>query len=608
MRALRLLAGLALAGVVWGSARGAPPTPAGSPALELPEPPSPKAVGPGRINPVPVSGALTPLTPPAPAARPGEASLYATPLTPPAPAATAPLPAPTHQALTPASAAEGAIPAAPPSVKDIVLDAGAGPSNDNPTGRQEPAVSLEWIGPPLGRVGEPIVYQLLVKNICGTKVHHVTVHAVVPKGTTVSATEPKATTKDDLLVWELGTLEPRQESRLDIQLVPAGVGAVNCQAYVTLTGGSAARFEVRQPKLTVKAAAPAKAVVGDPATVTLTIHNPGDATAERVKVQAVLSDGLQSLQGHTVEFQLDSLPAKESRTVLIPCAAKVPGEQTCSATVTAEPRLSAEDKVSIEVQCPRLEVAVSGPGMRYLDRHAALTLKVSNPGSAAAEGVMLVDQIPQGFKIVNATEGGRHDFVARTVTWSLGKLDAGGSKEVNLELVAVNPGEHKNLVSVTAARGLHAEGELLTRVEGLPALLMDLIDVEDPIEVGADTSYEVRITNTGTKTETNLQLTCTLPDKMEFRAAKCGAPINHHVEGREVIFDPLPKLAPRADVIYRVSVRGVEAGDLRFQARMKADGLTVPVLKEESTRVYGDEGASKPKAPEAPKELKDMPK
>jgi uncharacterized repeat protein (TIGR01451 family) len=603
MRTLRMLAGLALAGVVWGTARGGPPTPAGSPALELPEPPSSKAVG--RINPVPAQD----LAPPAPLARPAEAAPYAAPVTPPPASPVMPPSAPAHHdALAPPAPPAAAVPAAAPSVKDIALDGAAGPSNDNPTGRQEPAVSLEWIGPPLARVGEPIVYQVLVKNICGTKVHHVSVHAVVPKGTAVSATEPKATSKDDLLVWELGTLEPRQESRLDIQLVPAGTGAVNCQAFVTFTGGSAARFEVREPKLTVKATAPAKAVVGDPATITLTIHNPGDATAERVKVQAVLSDGLQSLQGQKVEFQLDSLPARESRTVLIPCGAKVAGEQTCSAVVTAEPKLSAEDKATIEVQCPRLEVSVAGPGMRYLDRHAALAFKVSNPGSAAAEGVMLVDQIPQGFKIVNATEGGRHDFVARTVTWSLGKIEAGASKEVSLELVAVNPGEHKNLVSATAARGLHAEGELLTRVEGLPALLMDLIDVDDPVEVGADTSYEIRVTNTGTKTETNLQLTCTVPDKMEFRAAKCGAPINHHVEGREVLFDPLPKLAPRADVIYRVSVRGVEAGDLRFQARMKADGLTVPVLKEESTRVYGDEGGGKPKAPEPPKELKDMPK
>jgi uncharacterized repeat protein (TIGR01451 family) len=170
---------------------------------------------------------------------------------------------------------------------------------------------------------------------------------------------------------------------------------------------------------------------------------------------------------------------------------------------------------------------------------------------------------------------------------------------VTVDLVAVNPGEHKNRVTVTAARALRAEGELLTRVEGLPALLMELVDLDDPVEVGAETSYEMRVTNTGTKTETNVQLTCTVPDEMEFRGARAPAGCQHKVEGKAVVFAPIPKLAPRADVIYRVNVRGVKPGDLRFQARLRADGLTVPVLKEESTRVYGDEqeSAGKPKEP-----------
>ena len=107
--------------------------------------------------------------------------------------------------------------------------------------------------------------------------------------------------------------------------------------------------------------------------------------------------------------------------------------------------------------------------------------------------------------------------------------------------------------------------------------------------MGAETSYEIRVTNTGTKTETNLQLTCTVPDKMEFRGARGPAGCQFKQEGRDIIFEPLPRLAPRADAIYRVKVRGLAAGDLRFQARMRADDLTVPVLKEESTKVYGDE-------------------
>ena len=56
-----------------------------------------------------------------------------------------------------------------------------------------------------------------------------------------------------------------------------------------------------------------------------------------------------------------------------------------------------------------------------------------------------------------------------------------------------------------------------------------------------------------------------------------------------MVFEPLPKLAPRADAIYRVNVRGLAPGDVRFRARIKADGLTDPVLREESTKVYGDD-------------------
>jgi uncharacterized repeat protein (TIGR01451 family) len=472
---------------------------------------------------------------------------------------------------------------------DVMLDPDAGQSNENPTGRQEPAVSLEWVGPSIAKVGQSVTYQIIVKNISPSRVHQVIVRNRVPPGVTVSATEPKATTEGNLLSWNLGTMEPRQEQRLDLQLVPAVTGNVTCHAFVTLTGSSTARLEVHEPKLALKATAPAKVVTGDPATVMLTVSNPGDATADFVKVKAVLSEGLEHANGKTVDFDLGSLAPKESRTVLVLCGAKGVGEQRCEAVATAEPKLTAQDTATIECLTPRVDLAVSGPGMRYLDRHAIYTFKVTNPGTAPANHVTLADQIPLGFKVVAASGGGRHDFVSRTVSWFIGDLGPGQSKEVSLELVAINPGEHKNKASVTAARGLRAENEIVTRVEGLPALLMELVDLDDPLEVGAETSYEIRVTNTGTKTETNVELVCTIPDKMEFRGAKGAAGCKYKVEGKEVIFEVLPKLAPRADAIYRVSVRGLAAGDLRFQARLKADGLTAPVLKEESTRVYGDE-------------------
>jgi uncharacterized repeat protein (TIGR01451 family) len=125
-------------------------------------------------------------------------------------------------------------------------------------------------------------------------------------------------------------------------------------------------------------------------------------------------------------------------------------------------------------------------------------------------------------------------------------------------------------------------------VEGLSAMQMDVVDLDDPVEVGADTAYEIRVSNTGSKTETNVQLTCVLPEKMEFRGAKGAGECRFKVEGREIRFEPLPRLAPRADAIYRVNVRGVAAGDVRFRSVLRADGLSEPVAREESTKVYGD--------------------
>jgi hypothetical protein len=145
----------------------------------------------------------------------------------------------------------------------------------------------------------------------------------------------------------------------------------------------------------------------------------------------------------------------------------------------------------------------------------------------------------------------------------------------------------------TASRGHKAEAIATTRVEGLSALLMELVDLDDPVEVGADTAYEIRVTNTGSKMETNLELVCILPDKMEFRGAKGADNCRFRVQDKQVIFEALPRLAPRADAVYRVYVRGLAPGDLRFRARIRADGLTEPVLREESTKVYGDDNSAR---------------
>ena len=97
----------------------------------------------------------------------------------------------------------------------------------------------------------------------------------------------------------------------------------------------------------------------------------------------------------------------------------------------------------------------------------------------------------------------------------------------------------------------------MTRVEGLPALLMELVDTDDPVEVGKETSYEIRVTNTGTKTETNLQVTCTLPEGMELRGTKGAFGCAVKQEGRDLVFAPLPNVTRRCVATLPAGTAGI---------------------------------------------------
>ena len=113
-----------------------------------------------------------------------------------------------------------------------------------------------------------------------------------------------------------------------------------------------------------------------------------------------------------------------------------------------------------------------------------------------------------------------------------------------------------------------------------------MVDLEDPIEVGAETTYEIRVVNQGTSPTTNLQIIATVPAGMTTRDATGPAP--HRLQGQQVIFEKLPSLAAKADALYRVKVVGDKPGDMRFKVQMTSDQLRSPVYEEESTRVYKD--------------------
>jgi uncharacterized repeat protein (TIGR01451 family) len=590
-----------------------PPAPTSGPgSVELPPlpgvsttppPAAAAATPPGSVAQTSQNGVPVPALPtPTPAPLPPTGAAGAAPTTP----ATLPpsLPPPQGAPAAPAATTEPAAqpdattppaagaPVAAPIRDDQPIESSITPPN--PTGRQEPAVSIEWVGPPTAKVGQPAEFTLVVRNACNIPVQQVLVRVRVPAGMSAAATEPKAISENNVLVWDLGTLLSKQEKNLQMKLVADAKGDVMPQAWVTFTGSSVMQVKVREPKLLLKASAPEKVMVGDAAAFTLTVSNPGDGAADQVKIHAVLSDGLEHARGNKVDFEIGNLAAGETRSVQLICATKSGGAQKCEGAAEAEGGLKSADVAGVDVIMPRLDLQLVGPGLRYLERKALYTLRVTNPGDAPATNVTVSDVVPVGFKVLAASDGGRHDFSTRTVSWFLGEIGAGQSREVKFEVQAINPGEHKHKATAVAARGLRSEAELLTRVEGLSALLLEMVDTEDPIEVNGDTAYEIRVTNTGSKTETDIKIIATVPDKMQFKSAQ--GPVHYREEGKTIVFEPIEKLAPRADAIFRINVKALEPGTVRFKIQLTSTNLVEPVVKMEATRIYSDAPEPSPTA------------
>src|SRR5207302_1776287 len=104
--------------------------------------------------------------------------------------------------------------------------------------------------------------------------------------------------------------------------------------------------------------------------------------------------GLEHARGNKVDFEIGNLAAGETRAVQLICGTKNGGMQKCDSSAEADGGLKAQDLAQVNVIQPRLDLQVSGPALRYLERKALYTLKITNPGDAPATNVTVGDVVP----------------------------------------------------------------------------------------------------------------------------------------------------------------------------------------------------------------------
>lgn len=454
-----------------------------------------------------------------------------------------------------------------------------------PTGdRRSSVLWLERTAPAQVTVGQPFEYELRVTNLTTSTVSDVVVMDRCGENLKIAGTEPAVSEAEEgQLRWELGDLPANASKIITVRGTATSVNPVTSCLSVTYNQRACATINVVQPKLQLTVSTPPQALVCDNIPVRYTVTNNGTGVAKGVTIEQPLAQGLATSAGQNrVMAAVGDLGPGQSKTVEVMLKASGPAKVESVARAAGEGGLKAEAPVSQIIRQPQLVVQLSGPQQVFVGRPITYKVAVSNKGDGEARNTVLDLAVPAGVRLSNLSHAGT--AAVGKATWNLGTLAPGQSVTVTAAADPPAMGALEVSASAQAYCAARTAAAGKTAVQGIPAILLEMVDVTDPVQVGQTTTYVTTVTNQGSTAATNIQLAWTLEDTMQFVSADGATAAK--LDGRTVTAAALSSLAPKAQAVWRVTVKAIDAGDVRMKVMLKSDQLTRPLEETEATNFY----------------------
>ncbi len=470
----------------------------------------------------------------------------------------------------------------------------AGPSmvksaRSYPSGGMEGnAIRLEKMVPEKIRANEAFEYRIKVTNLIDEPLSNVVVTDQIPQNLKIEKSNPQMQkSSGGKIQWAVGTLEAGASKMITASAIASGIGSIASCADVFYDSPTCAKMEIVEPKLVVEKVAPSESLSCDRIPLHYVVTNTGTGYACNIALKDELGQGLKTADGkRMVAFSLDSLGPGESKKFTQTVDATSPGIYSSKATVVSQGSGTAQSNMATtRVTKPVLTINKSCPSEKYIGRNMTFDISVANEGNANANDTIVEATIPEHANFESATSGGvfTHSSPGK-VTWNLGTLKPNASRDISVTVSTNLEGTVKSTTTARAYCTKTATATCETMLSGISAVLMEVVDLSDPVEIGRETSYIISVTNQGSSADSNVRIQCHLEDNMTYVTSS--GPTVASVIGNKISFAALPSLAPKAKAIWRVTVKAIKPGDVRFKATMNTDQLGRSVEETEATKLY----------------------
>lgn len=231
---------------------------------------------------------------------------------------------------------------------------------------------------------------------------------------------------------------------------------------------------------------------------------------------------------------------------------------------------------------PLLTLKCDAPEKQPAGRPVEVCLTVANLGNQLEPLTTVTMKIPPGTVVASKTD--RAIVTKDSLLWEIPDLAPNKGKQVCATFKLARPGTLSFASTAAGTRAVSVDTACATEIFGIPAILLEVVDAADPIEVGKEISYDIKVTNQGTSTGSNIRLVCTLPESQQFVSASGATPAK--AQERTLTMDALASLDPKAVASWKVVVKALKADDSRFKVELRSDQFEKPITEDESTELY----------------------
>jgi len=434
------------------------------------------------------------------------------------------------------------------------------------------------------RLNTPFTYEIKITNTTDSAITNIVVREQFDENYSYISSTPSAKIEGNTLIWTTSELKKKANGIITVTGVAKEAKCLTNCATVTFNKKMSlcANVKVVNPKLQLRKTAPAEVLLCDPIDIQLIVSNNGSGTTDDVRIVDKLPQGLTTTDGKKeIVINAGKLNAGQSKQFKATLRAEKTGQYINKVVATAG-NLTANASTTTVVNQPVLTITKSAPEKRYVGNSITYNITVTNTGDAPANLLVVKDTVPEGTRFVSATNGGK--LSADKVIWNLGTLKADFKNTVSMTVMPASSGIVRNTATASAVCAEGVKSSASTNIIGIPAILLEVIDIKDPVQIGKETTYVIAATNQGSAIGTNIKIECMLENNMEY-VSSSGATIGT-LEGDTIRFAALKNLNPKAKATWNVVVKAVKEGDVRFKVTMNTEQLQRPVEETEATRLY----------------------